>query len=105
MEITIPIYGLGVVRLLYCMTVSFCFHILGQRDVALYLLENGANINAKTNGNQTPLHLAALGVNGSETLRLLLANKSLDRTIANNQGETAEGVAKRCGKWVELFKT
>lgn len=77
----------------------------GQKDVALYLLENGANINAKTNGNQTPLHLAALGINGSETLELLLANKALERTITNNQGETAEDVAKRCGKWVELFKT
>ncbi|XP_031560407.1 ankyrin repeat domain-containing protein 49-like [Actinia tenebrosa] len=76
----------------------------GQKDVAVYLLENGANINAKTNGNQTPLHLAALGVDGSETLQFLLTNKSLDRTITNNQGETAEDVAKRCGKWVDLFK-
>ena len=76
---------------------------LGQVEVVSCLLENGADINAQTNGKQTALHLAALGVGGSDTLKLLLSNKELDRSITNNQGETACDVANRCGEWLELF--
>lgn len=77
---------------------------LGEVGIVEILLENGADINAITNGRQTPLHLAALGVGGSETLQLLLSYSTLDRTITNNQGETASDVAKRCGQWLELFE-
>ena len=68
------------------------------------LLVNGSDINALTNGHQTPLHLAALGVGGCETLQLLLSHSSVDCTITNKQGERASDVAKRCGKWLELFE-
>lgn len=79
------------------------YFVSGQVEVVSILLDKGADINAQTNGKQTPLHLAALGINGSDTLQLLLSNKALDPSITNNQGETAKEVAKRCGKWLELF--
>ncbi|EDO30344.1 predicted protein, partial [Nematostella vectensis] len=71
---------------------------------ASLLLQNGANINALTNGKQTPLHLAALGIGGTATLKLLLFNRRLDATILNTQGETARDIANRSGKWVDLFE-
>ena len=80
------------------------FFLPGKTDVASLLLQNGADINAQTNGRQTPLHFAASGAGGGTTLQLLLCNRWLDATIRNMQDETAYDIAKRSGKHHELFE-
>ena len=77
---------------------------LGKTEVASLLLQNGADINAQTNGKQTPLHFAASGVSGATTLQLLLCNRWLDASLRNMQDETAYDIAKRSGKHHELFE-
>jgi len=78
--------------------------LIGKTDVASLLLQNGADINAQTNGKQTPLHFAASGVGETTTLQLLLCNRWLDPTLLNMQNETAYDIAKRSGKHCELFE-
>ena len=80
------------------------FLLTGKTNVASLLLQNGADINAQTNGKQTPLHFAASGVGGTTTLQLLLCNRWLDATICNMQNETAYDIAYRSGKHYELFE-
>ena len=71
--------------------------------VADILLQNGAKINAQTHGKQTPLHWAAANDRARETLILLLNHPDLQPELINGQGDTALDVAKRCGKYAELF--
>lgn len=78
--------------------------LLGKTDVACLLLQNGADINALTNGKQTALHFAASGVGGTTTLQLLLCNRWLDASIRNMQNETPYDIAYRSGKHYELFE-
>ena len=82
----------------------FIFLLTGKTDVASLLLQNGADINAQTNGKQTPLHFAASAVGGTATLQLLLCNRWLNASIVNMQNETAYDIAKRSGKHHELFE-
>jgi hypothetical protein len=56
----------------------------GHKDVAEFLLANGADVNAKAKNGSTPLHLAAAkGYNG--IVELLLANKA-DVNALDNEG-------------------
>lgn len=83
----------------------FCFSFfVGKTEVASLLLQNGADINAQTNGKQTPLHFAASGVSEATTLQLLLCNRWLDASLRNMQDETAYDIAKRSGKHHVLFE-
>lgn len=78
--------------------------LTGKTDVASLLLQNGADINAQTNGKQTALHFAASGVGGTTILQLLLCNRWLDASLLNMQNETAYDIAKRSGRHHELFE-
>lgn len=78
--------------------------LTGKTDVASWLLQNGADINAQTNGKQTALYFAASGVGGTTTLQLLLCNRWLDASLLNMQNETAYDIAKRSGRHHELFE-
>lgn len=68
------------------------------------LIQNGADINALTKGNITPLHLAASNVNGRRTLELLLWHPHIDPTIKNDGGDTAYDIAIRSGPLGALFE-
>lgn len=78
--------------------------LTGKTAVASLLLQNGADINAQTNGKQTALHFAASGVGGTTTLQLLLCNRWLDASVRNMQNETAYDIAYRSGKHYKLFE-
>lgn len=67
------------------------------------LLSRGASPNVRTAGGQTPLHLAASNNESPETIELLLRHPATDRTRANNQGETAETLARRLSPFASLF--
>ena len=57
----------------------------GHRDIAEYLISEGADINAKNNeGGQTPLHIAAR--NGQKDVVELLIAKGADVNALNNSG-------------------
>ena len=71
--------------------------------VADLLLQNGALVNAQTHGQQTPLHFASSNNRARETLILLLMNPDLRPELVNSQGDTALDVARRCGRYGNLF--
>lgn len=85
------------------------------------LLENGADVNATTNGGtvvnlvlferelmqslgQTPLHLAASHGASKETLELLLLHPLINPALENGAGETAYAIARRSGVYYPLFE-
>ena len=55
------------------------------------MLENGANVNAKDNNGDTPLHIAA-SHNASETVVVLLKNAA-DTSVANDNSHTPLHIA------------
>ncbi|KAI9264448.1 ankyrin repeat-containing domain protein [Sporodiniella umbellata] len=59
----------------------------GHLDIVRYLLDQGANINLKTEDEETPLHLACI----SEQLEVarLLVQKGCDPSIKDGEGKTA----------------
>lgn len=67
------------------------------------LLEHGADINARTNSGQTPLHLAASEKENGETISLLLSNCNLNTELRNSLGETAEDICARTSEHHKLF--
>ena len=67
------------------------------------LLSYGADVNALTQGNQTPLHLAAFCGNSRDTLQLLLMHPDLKPKSFNCQQDTPRDIALRNGNCVELF--
>ena len=72
--------------------------LLGHLQMIQLLVRRGAMVDCQRNCNSTPLHSAA-GKGHSATVSLLL-NLGADRTIKNNDGETAEDIAK-----VEITRT
>lgn len=72
-------------------------------ESASLLLQNGAPINSQTNGGQTPLHLASSNDRSRDTLELLLTHPELNTDIKNGQGEVAQTVAERNGRFAYLF--
>jgi ankyrin repeat protein len=72
--------------------------------VAEIFLQNGACINAQTNGHQTPLHLAASQPDNKEVLKLLLMNPDLDAGLKNDINETAKDVCLRSSNLHYLFE-
>jgi len=61
--------------------------VFGKTDIALVLIEGGADLNFKNNEGSTPLHTAAFFCR-TEIVDVLLA-KGADKTIKNNAGSTA----------------
>ncbi|MCP3927910.1 MAG: acyltransferase family protein [Bacteroidetes bacterium] len=61
--------------------------VFGKTEVALALIEAGADVNFKNNDGSTPLHSAAFFCR-TEIVEALLANGA-DTTIKNNAGSTA----------------
>lgn len=67
-------------------TPLHCAAFYGQKDVAKFLLADGADINAKDRSGMTPLHLTAFDAQ-SDVAELLLANKA-DVDNKNKFGKT-----------------
>ena len=63
-----------------------------------------ANVNALTNGRQTPLHLAALTIENKNILEFLLLQPEIDANIRNAAGDTACDIALRSGIQHKLFE-
>ncbi len=61
--------------------------VFGKTDVALALIEAGANLNCKNNEGSTPLHCAAFFCR-TEIVKALL-EKGADKNLKNNYGSTA----------------
>jgi len=68
------------------------------------LMAWGADVNALTQGNQTPLHLAAFAGNSRDTLQLLIMHPDLNPLSFNCQQDTAKDIALRNGNCVDLFE-
>ena len=97
----------------------------GKAGALWALLQNGAEINAQTNGGQTALHLAATLADAESTgaeppkveqerpsasskgrtvLKILLCAAGSDSTLLNDQGETAAELARRRSGNDDLFR-
>ena len=77
----------------------------GNVAEASYLLSCGANINAQTNGLQTPCHLAAANAGDCRDIFvLLLMHGDIDYTLKNKVGETAKDIAERSCRHHYLFE-
>ncbi len=72
--------------------------------VDYFLKYADANVNAKSSGGQTPLHLVAQQSTGRETLLILLTHPLIDFDVKNDQGETALEIAQRSSKYNALFE-
>lgn len=66
-----------------------CSH--GWYEVALRLLQSGANVNARGLDNDTPLHDAA--INGHVKVAKLLVERGADINAKNSKGKTPLDVA------------
>jgi ankyrin repeat protein len=70
----------------HCMTPLHVASVLGYEEIALYLIENGADVNLKTKMlGYSALHLAVLG-NKPELLMEILTKTAADPMIEDNQG-------------------
>lgn len=72
--------------------------------VDYFLKYANADVNARTSGGQTALHLAAQQSTGKETLLILLTHPLIDFEVTNEQGETALQIAQRSSKYNALFE-
>ncbi|XP_023244385.1 oxysterol-binding protein-related protein 1-like [Centruroides sculpturatus] len=63
----------------------------GHREVAEYLIKNGANVNVVNDAGDTPLHKAAY--TAREEMVLLLLSSNADVFIKNAEGKTAKDFA------------
>ena len=73
--------------------------------VEILLRHPNVDINAQTNGGQTPLHLAASNPEAKETLKVLLRDEHLDRERRNCQRESAYDIVKRAGRLAHMFES
>lgn len=65
-------------------------HLAADRDnlaVAMLLLDRGADVNARSNGGRTPLHLAARSATAS-TVEMLLERGRADPNVQTAKGRT-----------------
>ena len=70
------------------------------------LIRRGADVNSRTVGGQTPLHLAASAANGGNpwAIQILLLNEFVDVNAVNKLGETPRTVAERSCKYHRMFE-
>ena len=73
-------------------------------NVCALLLEHGADVNAQTNGLQTPLHFAALSADNAQLLEMLLLRVEILPDLKNSAGDTPYDLAYRSGEHVKLFE-
>lgn len=73
-------------------------------DSAALLIENGADINARSKGEQTPLHLVCLQSQNSAALQLFLLNPDTDPTVINSSSDTPQMIARRSGMYHPIFE-
>ena len=73
-------------------------------DCIAVLLAVNVDINARSNGNQTPLHLVCASSHNSPALQLLLLHPDIDPSIVNDSGDTPQQIATRTGKYYPLFE-
>lgn len=81
--------------------ISFFLDFL---KICQQLVTKKANVNALTNGRQTPLHFAALTLDSMTILEFLLLQPGIDITIRNAAGDTAMDIARRSGPQYKLFE-
>lgn len=67
------------------------------------LLQHNANVNAQTDGDQTPLHLAASVSNCRATAMTLLLDRKIKAELKNNSHESAADIARRTGLTYPIF--
>lgn len=72
-------------------------------DCVDLLLQEGADVNHKTNGSQTPLHLALSQAYPRDTLEVLFMCPNLDTSVRNSQNDRAKDIALRKGHCVDFF--
>ena len=75
----------------YLSTALRCATMSGHKDVAEFLVAEGAYINARTTGHSTPLHVAAQ--RGRTEIAELLIDKGADVNAKNNTGQTPLNIA------------
>ena len=75
-------------------------------QMAMVLIKNGADVNAKGRDGQTPLMHAAQGTLGLDDMVRLLIARGADVNIKTRTGDTALGIAERMGNEhiVELLR-
>lgn len=72
---------------------TFVYKFFYNKDILLYLLESGANVNAQNDNGDTPLHIAAKQDEHQSIEILIRLNANLD--IKNNEGQSALDIAPR----------
>jgi ankyrin repeat protein len=72
--------------------------------MAALVLQHDADINARSEGDQTPLHITASVSNCRDTLMTLFMNPKIDPEMKNNSKETAFEIAKRTGLSFPIFE-
>jgi ankyrin repeat protein len=83
----LELYGFPSLYLLSYTNTSLALAIIGrEKEIIQLLIENGVDINMKTEGGQTPLDLAIIG-NQKEIVQLLIEN-GVDINMKNKEGHT-----------------
>jgi ankyrin repeat protein len=87
-----------------CMTPLQVASVLGYDEIAVYLIENGGNVNLQTNKMQyTAMHLAVLA-NKPEIIIELLTKAPADPMIEDAEGQSLlDMVYKYIPSYVESF--
>ena len=87
----------------WAITPLFCadFDAGEWEETIRMLVEFGANINEVDHLGRTVLHFA--GIRGKKELFDLFIELGADRSIKDNQGRTAEDLAKECGRFVTEY--
>lgn len=85
--------------------VSFSTEIVEQllREFS-FLLQHSADVNALSQGSQTPLHISATASNSHETAMTLLMESNIDTATLNNSNGTAADSARRTGLTFPVFE-
>jgi len=78
----------------------------GQAEVMTKLIRRGADVNSRTTGSHSPLHLAASAPNGGnlKALEILLLNEFVDINAVNRAGDTPWMIANRSSRYHQLFE-
>lgn len=73
-------------------------------ECAALLLQHGCDVNAETQGSQTPLHIAATVSDCRESAMTLLFQPDINAGALNNSEETAAQIARRTGLTYPIFE-
>jgi len=73
-------------------------------ECAETLIANGANINAKSKGDQTPLHLVSASSHNSRAFQLLLLHPDTNPYLVNSSGDTSDQIARRTTKYYPMYE-